>query len=345
MGLFGKSTLPEKIVFSCAFAVFCASLFFLIAFNHYFAKAFVDPRDVIAKVVRVSNSVRRRTPIMFEFLDISISDPIGNGDTIFSGDHAIISMLFNDGSSLSIGENSLVVVRMIDGHLEIKVDKGKISAKIKKGLDVEIQSEEESVVVKGTRDTEFDLEYLPKLGLEMRNLSKAAAEPARKTGPSGEKETQKSQAANQTSVPAQEADQSPVSSRQKVMIMNPKGFQYDEDIKMKPKEFVPKTPYPADNTVVLHKGEFSLAIFPQPSCAGHCHLDIFLEGEKFIEKDFSPHNVPVLYIKIAKSTAGKLRWILTDNESKTSGQFEVLPYSEMNVANALKQKRPIEVAD
>lgn len=347
MNIFIKSTLVEKIIFVSAFIVFCGSLAFLVVFNRIFARPIIDPADIIAKVAHVSNSVRRRTPVMFEFAEIWPDDPIGNGDTIYSGDHSQISILFTQGSALTIGANSLVVIRMIDGKLEIKVEKGHISAKLKEGLDVEIQSEEDSITLRGSQDTEFDLLYLPKLGLEMKKIIKTKSDAISKRDQSDDEPAKPNQAKvdDATALPSTIVDTPPSQSKQKVQALKVKGFTIDEDIKMKPKKYSLKTPYPADNTVVLHQGEFLLPIFPKAVCESSCHLDIYLEGQKYYSKDFSPHNVPILYIKIAKFTEGKLRWSMKDSETETSGQFEILQFNDGNFANALKQKRAVEVVD
>src|ERR1035437_749990 len=348
MDIFSKSTFVEKIIFVIALVAFCGSLAFLVTFNRIFARPLINPEDVIAKAVHVTNSVRRSTPLMFEFSEIWAGDPIGNGDTIYSGDNSQITILFSEGSALTIRPNSLVVIRMIDGKLEIKIEKGNISAKLTKGLDVEIQSVEDSVHMNGAQDTEFDLSYLPKLGLEMKKVikTKSAPPPSRdRPDDQSPERSKKPKIDEATPLPDTNTDSAPSQSKQQVSALKVKGFTIEEDIKMKPKKYALKTPYPADNTVVLHKGEFLLPIFPKALCEGICRLDIYLGGQKYYSKDFSPHNVPILYIKIAKFTEGKLRWSMKDSGTETSGQFEILQFNDGNFANVLKQKRAVEIVD
>src|SRR5665213_3383122 len=90
-----KTTWLEKILFLAALAVFCISVTGVVLFNRFFGKPFIDPADIIARVTFVSNTVKRHTPFQFEFVEIEQNDPIGNGDTIFSGSRSKVLITFN----------------------------------------------------------------------------------------------------------------------------------------------------------------------------------------------------------------------------------------------------------
>src|SRR5665213_976215 len=163
-----KTTWLEKILFLAALAVFCISVTGVVLFNRFFGKPFIDPADIIARVTFVSNTVKRHTPFQFEFVEIEQNDPIGNGDTIFSGSRSKVLITFNEGSVLTIGADSLVVIRIRDGKIEVKIDRGDISGKIRDKTEIEVQSDEESILLTGLKNTEFELSYLPRVGIEIK---------------------------------------------------------------------------------------------------------------------------------------------------------------------------------
>lgn len=268
---------------------------------------------------------------------------IGNGDAIFSGDRSQISVTFTEGTSFTIGANSLIVLRVIDGKIEIKIEKGKISGKLKKPTIVDIASAEEVIEFNSDHNSEFDLEYLPRFGFDVKKLTKTQEDNLAGVDEDNIKNSRPQRGTAQFA--GQEGDLSPKKSQEAILPRRFRGFAIDEAPTLKASKYNMHTPYPANNTIVLHKSKVTLPIYPKPTCECDCQLDIYLSDQKYFSKEFSSHNVPIVYLSIAESVSGKLRWMMKDCEQAQSGDLDVLPYTDKNMADALKQKRPIEVMD
>ena len=56
---------------------------------------------------------------------------------------------------------------LIDGKFNIRVDRGKITGKLHRDSQIEVQTDQESIFLNGGTQTEFSLRYTPRGGLQI----------------------------------------------------------------------------------------------------------------------------------------------------------------------------------
>lgn len=162
----------EWLLIGTASIVLVASIALHSTYKQLFFSEKVSPEDVIAKVVSSSKNTRRRSPDSFEFKELKPDDVLANGDYIFSGEGSQIMVKFVNGPRIMIGEQSLIVLREIDGQPDLKIEQGAISGAFEESEEIEILTEKEAVILNGEKDSQFTVSYMEGGGLEIGSFDR-----------------------------------------------------------------------------------------------------------------------------------------------------------------------------
>lgn len=350
--MWDKCSSIEKILVVLSAIFFISAIIILANFENIFKRKFVHPDDKIAEVIKVDQQVKRRMPMSFEFDNLEEGQPIGNGDSIFSGDNSQIMVKFLKGSQLVIGEQSLVVLREVDGKIDMKIEKGGISGALSESDEIEIKAEDDSVTINGEKDAQFSVSYKPGLGMEIvsyeKNLNvkyrgdeikmknkravvsnKKGIEIQKKLSDSNAKDTEMA-----STTPEDNMDLEPPKM--------PKGVGVEE-LSIKSKPIALAAPFPEQNQVFLHNKGGQIPIYPKEQCMEGCSLDLKINGAMALKKNFAKNSVPLVFLVIEAKIEAEIVWILTDGETITTGKFEVKKNNEANFSKALTNRQPAEV--
>lgn len=89
--------------------------------------------EKIGSVFDKENDVRRRVSRSLMWFDINDSEDLYEGDTIFTGKDSKASLRLNEGSTLTLSSNSLVVLKTKDEEISLDLKVGSFLAKLNVG--------------------------------------------------------------------------------------------------------------------------------------------------------------------------------------------------------------------
>ncbi|MCB0389944.1 MAG: hypothetical protein KDD58_01580 [Bdellovibrionales bacterium] len=347
--MWDKCSTIEKALVVLSSLLFSTAVVSLFYFESIFKKNMVNPEDKIAQVVSVNQEVKRRMPMNFEFGNLKEGDYIGNGDSIFSGDNSQIMVKFLKGSQLIIGEQSLVVLRELNGKMDMKIEKGGVSGALQESDEIEIKAEDESVTINGEKDAQFSVSYKPGLGMEIISYDKNLKVKYR--GDEMEMKNKKAIVSDKKGIEIKETTGGKDNLARKTASNEdnydmppkmPKGVDVD-DVKLKEKQIALSAPFPALNQIFLHAKGGQIPIFPKEQCLEGCELNLLINKKPALKKDFPKNSIPIIHVKIEPNIEAKIQWTFKDGEKITSGAFEVKKNNELNFSKALQNKVPVEV--
>ncbi len=350
-----NSSSAERILIFLSGALLMLVIMILASYEKIFTKNKVHADDQIGSVMYSDNSVRRRIPMSYGFDGLNEGDLIGTGDSIFSDKGSQVLIKFNQGSMIMVGEQSLVILRELDGKLDLKIEKGGISGQLEDVEVIEIQAAEESVTIYGEKEAEFSVSYKPGLGMEIIgfekninvkyrgnevNLKDQKAIVSKKNGVKTSKRDKSNDGGRDPKKPKEEektAEKAPPPEPAKP----PKGVDVE-----KPKEDLSLTlvaPFPSNDQIFFHNTGGKIAVFPKKDCIDGCSLKVAFNGKPGVEQKFGRGSVPILILKIKPKFQSKVTWEFKDGAESSHGFFEVLPNNEANFGKALLQNKKIEV--
>ncbi|MCB0357575.1 MAG: hypothetical protein KDD40_11235 [Bdellovibrionales bacterium] len=348
--MWNKCSSIEKILVVLSTLLFTSAIVVLFYFEKIFPKNQIHPDDKIAEVVKVEQKVRRRMPMSFEFDNLEEGDVIGNGDSIFSGDNSQIMVKFLKGSQLIIGEQSLVVLREIDGKLDLKIDKGNVSGSLSESEEIEIQAEDESVTINGEKDAQFSVSYKPGMGMEIISYDKNVKVKYR--GNEVEMKNKKAIVSDKKGIEINKNSLGGGKDAKEVVVDRPQDLEVPaklprgvevDDVKMYKKKIALGAPFPVANQVFLHSKGGQIPIFPKEQCIEGCNLTLQLNGQTAMNKSFAKNTVPLIYLKVDPNIHAEVDWQFTDGTDKFSGKFTIEKNNEENMSKALINQYPVEV--
>ncbi|MCC7402758.1 MAG: hypothetical protein IT288_00035 [Bdellovibrionales bacterium] len=339
----------ELLLIGAAAIILVASLVLHATYKDIFFSSKVSSEDVIARVVTSSNNTRRRSPESFEFKEIKKDDVLANGDYIFSGEGSQIMVKFQNGPRIMIGEQSLIVLRELDGNPDLKLEQGAISGAFEEGSEIEIMTEKEAVILNGEKDSQFYVSYLNGGGLEIgsfdRNIQleyngkkvslknqkatifKSAGIKVKDTGTGEDSAKQPDQ-----------ASQAPAPDAQPRM---PSGL--DVGTPNNAGRITLNPPYPQQNHVFIHKKGGQIPIFPKQQCQGSCELKLNVDGKSAVIKKFQRDMVPFIFLTVQPDIEAKIHWEFSDGSEVVSGDFQVRKNNKENFQDAFKRQLPVEI--
>jgi hypothetical protein len=114
-----------------------------------------------------ANDVRRKPVESFLWSPAKSQQTLHEKDSIFTGEKSKAEVLLNDGSVIKLEENSLVILSMREGDLELNLKYGEIQTELKNLAKLQIKSDKENLVI------ENDKKKNSKLKIKKSNLSPA----------------------------------------------------------------------------------------------------------------------------------------------------------------------------
>lgn len=87
--------------------------------------------SVIGEVGDSSNDVRRRMQRSLTWYSLDSSEPIYEGDSLFTGNSSSTEVVFLDGVNINIDENSLVYISKMNNELVLNLESGFVAANVK----------------------------------------------------------------------------------------------------------------------------------------------------------------------------------------------------------------------
>lgn len=333
----------EQILIVLSVLVCAVSVGLIVTYEKFFVKFATDPDDVIAKVESTSRTAKRRIPTGFEFQDLKQSDGLGNGDYIFSGDGSSVLLKFNNGPRIMLGENSLIVLREIDGTPELRVENGAFSGSFQDSDTVEVMTKKDIVILNGDKDATFSVAFLPGVGLQIASFDHEV-----KIEYNGKKmaiKNQKATVSKDRGIEVSSGDTSGNKSRDTASTSKPlempKGLEVETMDKDTAVAFNP--PYPQNNQMFFHTKGGSIPVFPKKACTGTCEIKLFVNGKEAAAKTFDRDKIPLINLKVQADTEAQVRWEFSDGGQKTDGSFQILHNNKANFQKAFATKSPVEI--
>ncbi len=324
----------DKIFLSLAFLLFCASVFGIYAYNKIFTLS--SDKKIIARVEKASKDSLVKSPDNYEYKTLKANDPITNGDKLLSGKDSEILVKFVDGPRVSIGKESDVSLREINGQPDLKIDKGSFSGTFVKGKAIDVFTKDEVVRLNGEKDTQFSIAQKKDGDLEIGSYNKEleVEYKGKKTSLKNEK----------VAVSPSKGVQS--NKKKSAVAKNSKpssgGLSFDSP-QDKKTGLALEAPYPKNNQIFLHKEGGTIAVFPKTKCKGACTINISLNGQKEKIKTFERNMTPVMYLKVQPQAEAKVTWTFNDGGKDINGEFEFLINNQSNFKKAFNKRLPIEV--
>ena len=92
-----------------------------------------------------ANDVRRKSVESFLWSPAKTQQTLHEKDSIFTGEKSKAELLLNDGSLIKLEENSLVILSMKEGDLELNLKYGEIQTELKDLAKLQIKSDKENL--------------------------------------------------------------------------------------------------------------------------------------------------------------------------------------------------------
>ena len=342
----------EWLLIGIASVVLVSSIILRSTYKEIFFSEKIDPDDVIAKVVSSSKNTRRRSPDSFEFKELEKEDVLANGDSIFSGEGSQLMVKFVNGPRIIIGEQSLIVLREIDGHPDLKIEKGAISGAFTEDDEIEILTEKEGVILNGEKDSQFFVSYMEGGGLEIGsfdrnikvqhngktvNIKNQKAIVHKSVGGMKVKESTGSEGGGDGKVTDSKDAQPPADTQPRM----PSGL--DVNTPENANRITLNPPYPQQNHVFVHNTGGQIPIYPKLQCQGDCELKLSINGKPGLTKTFRRDMVPFVFLQVKPGIEADVRWDFSDGTHSTSGTFKVRKNNQQNFKDAFQRQFPVEV--
>ena len=311
----------------------------------------VTEEQSIAKVVKVRARPVRRRPVSFSFNPLKKGFYLGNGDRIFTGPKASLTIRFKNETTINIGPKSLLDIRLIDGTIDLFISSGEISGEISKDSKIEINSKTESMTISADEATTFEVKKLSgtsmalteyKLGVSAKKRGKKDAKPTEEPAVFKRKDKDKTRALKvsskeDNSEPSREAGNQQALSKD-VAIVSP--------LEIKESEFNYKLPYPADNTLVLFNKPSLLPIVMKKRCLDECTASLKTSGGLNYKREIRPGDIPAIGLKITERLNTKVEWKLQEKgKEPVSGLFFVKKFTDEALREGILREQNIEVLE
>lgn len=112
-----------------------------------------------------ANDVRRKSVESFLWSPAKTQQTLHEKDSIFTGEKSKAELLLNDGSVIKLEENSLVILSMKEGDLELNLKYGEIQTELKDLAKLQIKSDKENFIIENNKKKSS------KLKIKKTNLS------------------------------------------------------------------------------------------------------------------------------------------------------------------------------
>ncbi len=94
----------------------------------------------IGVLIELENDVRQKVSQEYSWRNLKKGRPVYQGDSIFSGEKSNSEIELSDGSHIQIHENSLLILNMVDGNLDLNLNFGQVSTELSGSSKVRMNS-------------------------------------------------------------------------------------------------------------------------------------------------------------------------------------------------------------
>jgi len=133
-----KLSKTEKILLSLCALIFCAFSYFLYDDSLLFPTEAQTNAKNIGYLNNSQNDVRRKSQESFLWRPAVKSEKIYMRDSIFTGDSSQATLLFDDGSTIELKENTMITLNMTQGQLQLDLRYGDLVTDLKKQTKIEV---------------------------------------------------------------------------------------------------------------------------------------------------------------------------------------------------------------
>ncbi|MCB0370053.1 MAG: FecR domain-containing protein, partial [Bdellovibrionales bacterium] len=114
-----------------------------------------------------ANDVRLKSIESYLWTPARSSEKLHEKDSIFTGDNSGAEVVLNDGSTINLESNSLIILSMKENGLELNLKYGEIQTRLKKLAKLEIKSDRQNLIFKNNKDSDSQIK------IKKTNLSPA----------------------------------------------------------------------------------------------------------------------------------------------------------------------------
>lgn len=112
----------------------------------------------IGVLIEIENDVRQKISQEYSWRNLKKGKPVYQGDSIFSGERSRSAIQLADGSQIEIHENSLLILNMVDGNLDLNLNFGQVSTALSAKAKVRLNSCGQAIEVDADEaNSAFDL--------------------------------------------------------------------------------------------------------------------------------------------------------------------------------------------
>lgn len=125
-----KSFNFDRVLIAGAVLTFSAAVFFLLGDDYFSNNGNTKDLKPVGSVKESQNDVRRRVNNGLTWMPVGKKDQIYEGDSIFTGEKSGADIALDNGGSLNVDPNSLIVVKTSDNEVQIDLKYGSLVGQI-----------------------------------------------------------------------------------------------------------------------------------------------------------------------------------------------------------------------
>ncbi len=145
-------TKTDKAIIFFASLVIAMICLYLYDETIFFRNGRMQNSAYLGKVGRISNDVRHKQNAGLQWKNAELKLPLFEGDSIFTGEKSDSDLLFDDGSLITVNENSLVVLhRDMNKEITLDLEFGNFVGNIADNSSIQIKSGDEKYSLRGEK--------------------------------------------------------------------------------------------------------------------------------------------------------------------------------------------------
>lgn len=169
-------TRTDQLILVGASALLAILSYFLYDDSLLFPRRGAEDLKKIGIVKRAENDVRLKSATEFTWLPAQSDETLFLLDSVFTGERSGTTLHIDGGTTLELGENSLITLVMVDGQLQLDLRYGDISANLSPLAKIRISSGEKTYELQGSSRGRSSLRiFKPSAGDMDIKLEKGAA--------------------------------------------------------------------------------------------------------------------------------------------------------------------------
>lgn len=327
-------------------ALIATCTFLLLRYDSMFVRQEVAEEDAIATTKAVNNTPQRKLMSSFSYWPLIEGHLVGNGDRIFTSGDSSARILFNNGSLLLIGPNSLVEIRIIDDKIDLFLEHGNLSGKLVKDSEMDINTKTETMTLVAEEPVDFKLTQYSDTGITLTEYKSGKTAKKNTSDNSVELDQQvkaKTKPGEKRVVMAS-SDEEGVEAPESNELMKQDQLSIEESVQDRDLAVNYDLPYPKNNTLFLYKDPTFVYVVPIQKCFEGCEFSIKSSGGFEYKTSIPPGKNPGYRLNVGPRLNTKIEWkLLQQGKKELTGLFFIRPMSDRNMEEGIKDKMNIEV--